>query len=117
MSGNVLKNNTKGILVYIEKKPYNSKRKIPSKFRIGYKRLTSIAVIGGKLFSNHLKNMNHSHKDTKDLVSVIINLGTNISGGDTVFYNGVKTSDLGNRTHVLKHLHGRMIFGPFDFFS
>ena len=35
------------------------------------------------------------HKDTKDLVSVIITLGKNIIGGDTVFYNGVKTFDLG----------------------
>ena len=75
-----------------------------------------MAVIGGKLFSNHHKNLNHVHKDSKDLVSVIIILGKNISGGDTVFYDGVKTSDLGSRAHVLKILHGRMIFGPFDFF-
>ena len=47
-------------------------------------------------------------------MSVIINLGTNISGGYTVFYDGVKTSDLGNRAHVLKHLHGRIIFAPFE---
>ena len=25
----------------------------------------------------------------------------------------VKTSDLGSRDYVLKHLHGRMIFNPF----
>ena len=75
-----------------------------------------MAVIGSKLYSNHLKNMNHVHKDGKYLVSVIITLGGNISGGDTVIYDGVKTSDLGSRSHVLKHLHGRMIFGLFDFF-
>ena len=34
--------------------------------------------------------------------------------GDTVFYDGVKASDLGSRSRVLKHLHGRMIFGPFE---
>ena len=55
---------------------------------------TYIAVIGGKLFSNQPINVNHFHKDTKDLLSVIINLGTNISGGDTVFYDGVKKYDL-----------------------
>ena len=76
-----------------------------------------MAVIVGRLYSNHPKNMNHVHKDSKDLVSVIINLGGNISGGGTVFYDGVKTSDLGSRAYVLKHLHGRMIFGPFEFFS
>ena len=60
-------------------------------------------VIGGRLFNNHPKTLNHVHKDIKDLVSAIINLGGNISGGDTVFYDGVKTSDLGSRYHVLKH--------------
>ena len=75
-----------------------------------------MAVIGGILFSNHHKILNHVNKDSKDLVYVIITLGGKKSGGDTVFYDGVKTSDLGSRAHVLKHLHGRMIFGPFDFF-
>ena len=49
-----------------------------------------MAVIGGRLFSNHPKNMNHLDKDSKYLVSVIITLGGNISGGDTVVYDGVK---------------------------
>ena len=71
-------------------------------------------IIGGKLFSNHPKNLNHVHKETKDLVSVIITVGKDISGGDTVFYYGVKTSDLESRSHILKHLHGRMISGPFE---
>ena len=34
-------------------------------------------------------------------------------GGGTVFYYGVKKSDLGSRAHILKYLHGRMIFVPF----
>ena len=53
-----------------------------------------MAVIGGKLYSNHPKNLNHVHKDTTYLVSVTIALGKYISGGDTVFYDGVKISDL-----------------------
>ena len=47
-------------------------------------------------------------------MSVIINLGTNISGGDTMFYDGVKKHDSWNISHVLKHLHGRMTFGSFE---
>ena len=35
------------------------------------------------------------HKDVKDLVSVIITLGKDISGGDTVFYDGAKNLTLG----------------------
>ena len=38
----------------------------------------------------------------------------NIGGGDNVFYDGLKTSDLGSRAHILKNLHGKMIFGPFE---
>ena len=72
-----------------------------------------MAVIGGILFINHHKNLNHVHKDSKYFVSVIITLGVNISVGDTLFYDGVKTYDLGNRAHVLIHLHGIMAFGPF----
>ena len=75
---------------------------------------TSMDIIGGKLYSNHPKNLNHVHKDSKYLVSVIITLGKNISGRDTVLYDEVKKSDLGSRAHILKHLHGRMIFGPFE---
>ena len=58
--------------------------------------------------------MNHLHKDIKYLVSVIITLVKDISGGDTVFYDGLKSSDFGSRAHILKHLHGRMVFGPFE---
>ena len=72
-----------------------------------------MAVIGGRLFSNHHKNLNHVHKDSKDFVYFIITMGGNIIGGDTVFYDGVETSDLGSVSHVLKHLNGIMIFGPF----
>ena len=64
-----------------------------------------MAVIGGKLYSNHPKNLNHVHKYDKYLVYIIITVGKDISGVHTVFYDGVKTSDLGSRAHILKHLH------------
>ena len=63
------------------------REKIPSKWRIGETCFTYIAFIGSKLFSNNPKNMNHVHKDGKYFLSVIITLGTNISGGDTMFYD------------------------------
>ena len=67
-----------------------AKEKIPSKCRIEKTCFTYIAVIGGKRFSNHPKNMNHVHKYTKYLLSVKITLKNNISGADTVFYDRVK---------------------------
>ena len=71
-------------------------------------------IIGGKLYSNHPKNMNHIHKYAKYLVSIIITVVKDISGWGTVLYYVVKTSDLGSRAYILKYLHGRMIFGPFE---
>ena len=76
---------------------------------------TSKDVIAGKLFINDTKNLNHFHKDIKDFFCYN-NSGRNIRGGDTVLYDVVKTSDLVSRDHVLKHLHGRIIFGPFEVF-
>ena len=71
-----------------------------------------MAVIGGKLFRNKPKNMNHVHKDTRYLFHVIITLGKYITGGDTTLYDGVKKSELSSIYHVLKNLHGIMIFVP-----
>ena len=46
-------------------------------------------------------------------MSVIMSLGRNISGGGVVICDGVKLTELVMRTCVLKHLHGRIIMGPF----
>ena len=97
----------------MKEKLEKAKEILPPTIRTGETIFTSMAVIGGKFSSNHPKNMNNVHKDSKYLVSVIINLGKDISGEDTVFYDVMKTSDLGSRSHVLKYLHERIIFGPF----
>ena len=47
----------------------------------------STSVIAGKLYNNNTKVMKYFYIDSIDLVSVIINLGTYISGGDTVELN------------------------------
>ena len=86
----------------IEKKLDKEKQILPSTCIIGETIFTSMDVIGGKLYNNHPKNLNHVHKDTRYLVSFIMTLGKDISGWDTVFYYGVKTSDLGSRANILK---------------
>ena len=73
-----------------------------------------MATIGGNLFTRHPKNLNHVQKESNDLLSVLIILGTNVHGGETVFYYGVNMHDIGKRAHVLKHSHGRCVVGPFD---
>ena len=74
----------------------------------------SISNIGGKIYSNNPKNMNNVDKCIKEYVSVIITMETNKSVGDMMFYDGVKHAALVKRAHVLKHLHGRIIMGPFE---
>ena len=65
-----------------------AKEMIPKECRIGDTYFASFATIGGKLFPRHAKNLNHVHKDSKDLLSVIIMLGTYFNGGETVFNDG-----------------------------
>ena len=60
------------------------KRNIPKECRIGYTCFMSVVAIGGFFFNRHPKNMNHVHRDCKYLMSVIITLVTNVSGGETL---------------------------------
>ena len=84
------------------------------KYRIEIVCFTYKSIIDGKIYITHPKNMNYVHKYGKELLSVIIKLGTNVSGGDTVFYHGVLYSDMGKRSRFLKHLHARCVVGPFE---
>ena len=62
----------------------NVKEKITKQFIISDTRFTSLATIGGNLFTRNLKNLNHVQKDRNDLLSVIIILGKNVHGSETV---------------------------------
>ena len=74
----------------------------------------SFATIGGNLYTRHANNPNNLNRDSKDLLSVIIILGTGVNGGKPVFYDGDNMNDIGRREHVLKHSHGRCVIGYFD---
>ena len=63
-----------------------AKSMIPVEFRISDTCFTTLATIEGNLYKRHLKNLNHLHKESKDLLSVIIILGTDVHGGETVFF-------------------------------
>ena len=62
------------------KKLDTAKENIPKQWRIGDTCFTSLATIGGNLYTRHPKNPNHVHKDSNDLLSVIIILGTDVHG-------------------------------------
>ena len=80
-----------------------AKETISLQYRIGKTIFSFLAVIGGKLYSNHPKKTNNVHKDAKYLVSVIITLVTNIIERYTMFHDVEKMKDLGNKSYVLKH--------------
>ena len=62
----------------------------------------------------HTKNINNVHRYSNDLLSVIIILGTDVNGGETVFCYGDNMNDIGKRAHVMKHSHGRCFIGALD---
>ena len=63
----------------------NAKERIPKQCIIGDTFFTSLATIGSNLFTISPNNINHVHKDSNDLLSVIIILGTDFHVGETVF--------------------------------
>ena len=88
-----------------------AKYKIPIQCRIGDTCFTSLATIGGNLFTIHPKNINNVHKDSNDVLSVIIILGTNVHVGETVFNDREKMNDIGKIAHILNHSHVRCVVG------
>ena len=86
-----------------------AKERIPEIHRIEKIYFTSIVSICDKLYINHPQNMNHVHKYGKDLLSFIITLVKITSVRDTVFYDGVRYSELRKISHVIKNLHGRWV--------
>ena len=91
-----------------------AKAMIPKECRIGDTCFTSLATIRGNLYIKHVKNINNVHKYSKDLLLVVIILGTDVNCGETVFYDGENMNDIVKRAHVLKHSHGRCVIGYFD---
>ena len=62
-----------------------AKEMIPKECRIGDTCFTSLATIGGKLYTIHVNNLNHVNKGSKDIMLVIIILGTDVNCDETVF--------------------------------
>ena len=91
-----------------------SKEMIPKECRIGDICFTSLATIRGNLYTRHANNVNNVNKDSEYLLSVVIILVTNVSGGETFIYDGENMNDIGKIAHVLKHSHGGCVIGSFD---
>ena len=58
---------------------------LPKQCRIGDTYYTSNATSGGNLYMRHPKNIKHVHKNSNDLLEVIIILVTDAHEGETVF--------------------------------
>ena len=62
-----------------------AKENIPKQCRIGDTCFTLLEIIGGNLFKIHPNNNNDVHKDSNDILSVIIILGTDVCVGEKGF--------------------------------
>ena len=61
------------------------KENILKECRIGDTYFMPFATIGGNLFTRHSKNINHLHRYSNNILSMIIILGTESNGGETDF--------------------------------
>ena len=73
-----------------------------------------MATIGGNLYTRHAKNINPVHKHSKDLLSVIKILVTDVNGVEILFNDGENMNHICKIAHVLKHSHGRCVIDAFD---
>ena len=71
------------------------KENIPKQCIIGDTCFTLLETIGDDLFTRHPKNINHVHKNSNNLLSVIIILGPDVHVDETVFYDGDKINYIG----------------------
>ena len=78
-----------------------SKENIFKQYRISDTWFTSLATIGGNLFTRNPNNVIHVHKDSNNLLSVIIILGTNLHGCKTFFNDGDNMNEIERRANVL----------------
>ena len=62
-----------------------AKEQIPKQCKNGDTCFTSLATIGGNLFTRHPKNLNHVQNDSNYTLSVTIILGKNVHGDETFF--------------------------------
>ena len=73
------------ILSNFGKKLDKARENIPKQYIIGDACFKSLATIGGNSFTKHTNNLNHVHKCSNYLLSVIIILETDVRGGKPVF--------------------------------
>ena len=90
-----------------------TKQMIPKQFIIGDIFFTQLATNEGDFSTRNPKSTNHLHKDSSDLLSVIIIMRKYFDGG-VFLLNGMNTNDTGKRAHVLKHSHKSFLVVAFD---
>ena len=64
----------------------NAKENNPKQYRIGDTCFSLLATIGGNLLTRHPKKSNNVHKDSNDLLSMIIILETDVCGEKPVYF-------------------------------
>ena len=90
-----------------------AKYEIPKEFRVWDTWFTSLSTIKVNLLTRHWKKTYCLQKYSKDILSVIITLGTNVNGGETIF-NWMNVNYIGKRVHVLKNAYGVCVVVEFD---
>ena len=83
----------------------------PDSLRLAGTWFTGMAIIGNlKINKNKEKNHNHPHKDRNDMCSIFLQLGINVIGGETLYFDHSGE----NIVHKEQFEHGKFQVGPFD---
>eukprot|EP01047_Picozoa_sp_COSAG01_P023467 COSAG01_NODE_1420_length_10367_cov_10.597098_9_plen_551_part_00 len=85
------------------------KANVPAELRVSGTIFNAMTLVGDLRNGN-----NHIHIDKNDICSLIIMFGANISGGNTLYYDGPNDKAPGNIVHSEPFAHGKFQVGPFE---
>ena len=85
------------------------KANVPAELRVSGTIFNAMTLVGDLRNGN-----NHIHTDKNDICSLIIMFGANISGGNTLYYDGPNDKAPGNIVHSEPFAHGKFQVGPFE---
>ena len=85
------------------------KQHVPPELRVSGTIFNGCALVG-----NLMDGYNHIHVDKNDMCSLIVMLGNNVIGGDTLYYSGESPSNPGRCVHSEPFYHGKFQVGPFQ---
>ena len=98
-------------ILYIIKLINFAENRIPQSLRLGQTFFTQLVIVGDMIQN---ENQILSHFDEEDIISCIVTLGDLRTGGETIYYNGIKQNVSSDIEMKIPFQHCRLQIGSFD---